>query len=360
MKILCKSEPQIIMNNPDSLHNYFAWPTVAKLQDGRIAVAASGFRLRHVCPFGKTVVAFSEDNGRTYSRPAPVIDTVLDDRDGGLMSFGENSLVVTSFNNRVSFQRTHAKSDYDTAYLDSVSTEAEAAALGSNYRISNDGGRTFGPVMKSPVTSPHGPTPLPDGTALWLGNPFGYNKDVDTNQIEAHRLYPDGRMEYVGTIPKSPMEKSVYWCEPHAIALDNGRILCHIRVQIYKENIFTLFQSESHDMGKTWSEPRQLLGNCGGAPGHLLKLNSGALLCVYSYRGEPYGTAPFAIKAMISTDGGNTWDVDHVLFEGDGSWDMGYPSSVELPNGDVLTVFYARPSKEEPAVIWQIKWRMEL
>ncbi len=360
MKIIYKSEPRVIMANPSDMHNYFAWPTVARLQDGRIAVAASGFRLRHICPFGKTVIAFSEDNGETYSRPVPVIDTVLDDRDGGLMPFGKSSLVVTSFNNRVSFQRQHAKSDYDTAYLDSVTEDAEQAALGANFRISHDGGKSFGPILKSPVTSPHGPTPLPDGTALWLGNPFGYEENADTNRIEAHRLWPDGHMEYMGTVPKVPMEKNVYWCEPHGIALEDGRILVHIRVQNYKESIFTLFQSESCDLGKTWSEPRQLLHDCDGAPGHLLQLNNGALLCVYSFRGNPYGTAPYAIKGMVSTDGGKTWDANNILFEGEGSRDMGYPSTVELPNGDLLTVFYARPGKDEPAVIWQIKWRMSL
>ena len=359
MNIIFNQVPRVIMENPTGKHNYFAWPTAVMLQDGRIAVAASGFRLRHVCPFGKTVVAFSRDNGESYSPPVAVIDTVLDDRDGGLMPFGEKDLVVTSFNNRVSFQRSRAQSDYDTAYLDSVTPEAEAAALGANFRISHDGGETFGPILKSPVTSPHGPAPLPDGTALWLGNPFAYEEGADTNRIEAHRLYPDGRLEYMGTVPKVPMEKDVYWCEPHATVLDGGRILCHIRVQNYKESIFTLFQTESDDLGKTWTAPRQLLADCGGAPGHLLKLKNGMLLCVYSFRGNPYGTAPFAIKAMFSADGGKTWDADHVLFEGEGSWDMGYPSTVELPNGELLTVFYVRPGKDDPAVIWQTKWRIE-
>ena len=359
MKILFKSEPRVILENPNEKHNYFAWPTVARLPDGRIAVAASGFRLRHICPFGKTVLAFSNDNGNSYSPPVPIIDTVLDDRDGGITAFGENSLLVSSFNNRVSFQRLHAKSDYDLNYLDSVTEEAEQEALGANFRISHDGGNTFGPILKSPVTSPHGPAPLPDGTLLWLGNPFNYAGNADTNRIEAHRVYPDGRMEYVGTVPKVPMEKDVYWCEPHAIALPDGRILVHIRVQNYKESVFTLFQSESRDGGRTWSVPQQLLQDCGGAPGHLLRLKDGTLLCVYSHRGCPYGTAPFAIKAMFSFDDGKTWDTDHVLFEGNGSWDMGYPSTAQLPDGTLLTVFYARPDKDSPAVIWQQTWRFE-
>ena len=89
MKIIRIGEPKIIMNNPYSLHNYFGWPTVARLQNGKLAVVASGFRLEHVCPFGKAVISYSEDEGEHYTAPAPVIDTVLDDRDGGILAFGE-------------------------------------------------------------------------------------------------------------------------------------------------------------------------------------------------------------------------------------------------------------------------------
>ena len=67
-------------------------------------MVASGFRLRHLCPFGKAVIAYSEDAGETYTQPAPVIDTVLDDRDSGIVPFGEKQVIVTSFNNTVEDQ----------------------------------------------------------------------------------------------------------------------------------------------------------------------------------------------------------------------------------------------------------------
>ena len=95
--------PQVVMTNEDSHHAYFAWPTITKLQNGRICVGASGYRVEHICPFGKGVLAFSNDNGETYSKPVAVIDTVLDDRDVGLTVFGESGLIVTSFNNTLEF-----------------------------------------------------------------------------------------------------------------------------------------------------------------------------------------------------------------------------------------------------------------
>jgi len=39
---------KVICSNENSIHNYFAWPTVARLQDGRLAMVASGFRLTHL------------------------------------------------------------------------------------------------------------------------------------------------------------------------------------------------------------------------------------------------------------------------------------------------------------------------
>ena len=129
MKIQLIGEPKIILSNPNSTHNYFAWPTVDRLRDGRIAVAASGFRLEHICPMGKAVVAFSADEGESYTPPIPVIDTTLDDRDGGLCPFGESGLIVTSFNNKVEYQRMVNKNRfqprkaYIDAYLDSITPE---------------------------------------------------------------------------------------------------------------------------------------------------------------------------------------------------------------------------------------------
>ena len=99
MKIQKIGEPKIIISNPDSYHNYFAWPTVSRLQNGKIAVVASGFRLAHVCPFGKAVISYSENEGESSTVPAPIIDTPLDDRDAGILAFGESNVIVTSFNN---------------------------------------------------------------------------------------------------------------------------------------------------------------------------------------------------------------------------------------------------------------------
>ena len=126
MDIKLIDSPKVVMTNTESHHAYFAWPTIAKLQNGKICVGASGYRVEHICPFGKGVLAFSDDNGETYGKPVPVFDTVLDDRDVGLTVFGESGLIATSFNNSLEFQRENMPQTQECFdYINSVSEEEE-------------------------------------------------------------------------------------------------------------------------------------------------------------------------------------------------------------------------------------------
>lgn len=178
MKIKKVNLPTVVMNNSHGKANYFGWPSITKLQNGTIAVVASGYRYAHVCPFGKAVISYSYDNGKTYTLPAPVIDTPLDDRDAGALTFGKSGLLVTSFNNTIEYQRWEDKthhsdieefrcfSEFIKKSLDMITPEDESKYLGSEFRISHDFGITFGDIHKSPVSSPHGPIKLHDGTIL--------------------------------------------------------------------------------------------------------------------------------------------------------------------------------------------------
>ena len=365
MKIKRIGEPKVIMSNRDSYHNYFAWPTVAKLQNGKIAVVASGFRLKHVCPFGKAVISYSENEGESYTAPAPIIDTVLDDRDAGILAFGDKGVLVTSFNNTIKFQQGEAHKyggdvgGYQTAYLSRVESKREEEFLGSVFKMSNDCGVTFGPLMKSPVTSPHGPLVTRDGRIIWVGTYFADHKQG----VEAHEIKPDGSMEYLGSIPNCVFDEHwVMSCEPYAIELPDGTLLCQIRVGRYGDDmVLTTYQSESYDGGKTWTEPRALLTKNGGATAHIIRHSSGVLISAYEKRRDPADEAsPYGIKIMLSRDNGKTWETDNWLYETRISTDLGYPATVELSDGSLLTVFYAHETEESPAEIFQQKWNLEL
>jgi len=94
-----------------------------------------------------------------------------------------------------------------------------------------------------------------------------------------------------------------------------------------------LFQSRSSDSGKTWSIPHSIGVN--GFPSHLIRLKDRRLVMTYGHRRRPLG-----IQARISEDNAQTWS-EKIILSGDGtSTDVGYPSSVQLDDGSVLTAWY--------------------
>ncbi|AKP49634.1 sialidase family protein [Cyclobacterium amurskyense] len=95
-----------------------------------------------------------------------------------------------------------------------------------------------------------------------------------------------------------------------------------------------LFVSE--DDGKTWVLKRQLTDEQ-QHPGHITALANGDLLLTYGNRKD----GQFGVAAKFSKDKGNTWSEEYILVDDLNSRDCGYPSSVQLEDGSILTAFYA-------------------
>ena len=79
----------IIYRNLETPFQYHGWPSVCKLDDGALAAVWSGFRVAHVCPYGKTAMSISKDEGETWCPPMIVNGTALDDRDAGILNLRE-------------------------------------------------------------------------------------------------------------------------------------------------------------------------------------------------------------------------------------------------------------------------------
>ena len=380
--IVCPT--RVICENPESMFNYFAWPTVTRLPDGRLAMYASGMRTRHVCPFGKVTVCYSEDDGATWSKPEILINTPLDDRDAGVAVSGKR-VIVTTFNNTVAFQLGITESEPMTPeikaaaveYLHSVDAKAaEERYLGSLYCVSEDGGKTFGELKRVPVTAPHGPCVTQDGKFLYVGRRMntvtdaGKKSDTVSDTIQCYLENDKGEFERISSIANIKAQgedKPLLPCEPHAIVLPSGRIVAHIRAQRFIEGKdvqgwedFTMYQSVSDDGGKTFSHPEPLLPVLGGAPPYLSLHSSGALICSYAYRKwydkaeRPDETA--AVCALISRDEGESWQAYHIC-DAEHPWDMGYPATVEKKDGTLHTVFYDHKG-DGPAVIKAVDWEL--
>lgn len=380
MNIKIIENPKVICSNHDSPNRYFGWPSICRLPDGKLMMGASGFRYGHICPFGKVIACYSNDEGQNWSMPTVIMDTPLDDRDCGLCVGKDNTVMMTSFNNTAEDQKRFKKASHLSerkkaifqAYIDYLeSTDAEEKYLGSVAKFSFDGGYHFTNFTKLPISNPHGPLALENGKFLYIGTKSGFFDAKEfadkEDTIFCYIIDKNGDFEYLSSVPdvKEADGEINEICEPYAILLPNGKIIVHIRVHI--DNNMTLYQSESLDGGKTFSTPHRILETNQSAPSHLLLHSSGVLIATYSYRDKPYG-----IRAMLSYDNGETWETEKILSAENIAWgDLGYPCSVELKDGNILTVYYEFEKDSIPktswekdnntycAVIKQVVWKIE-
>ena len=353
----------VISRRQENQRNYNAWPSIITLPDGKLLCGWSGDREKHVCPFGKVLTSVSSDGGYTWSEPTVSLNTPLDDRDCGLL-YNDGAIYLTSFNNskviQEEWQATHNYSQEEIAryneYLDTVSDETEKKWLGSLVAVSFDNGRSFGTPFLTPVSSPHGPCVLPDGSVLYIGRTFTDPKEASfpylPEGIWAVKITPDGQVSQPWQVVAPHPDKTILYCEPHAVATKDGRILLGIRTQNYDSGLFTVHDCFSFDGGKTFSPPRPL--DIDGAPPHYLVTKEGEIVLTYGRR-----KAPFGQYARVSYDNGETWSEEIVLRADAPNDDLGYPCSTQNENGDIVTVYYQKTDLSQTGnfiryTIWRI------
>ncbi len=344
-------------------HRYHGWPTVAQRRNTELLLAYSGGRESHVCPFGRVEVMRSADHGVTWSWPRVLLDACIDDRDAGVVETANGSLLVTSFTSLayepiLKRAAEHAADNRDAEWPEerierwqAAHHRADAAqrqaALGVWMTRSTDGGVTWSGRYDCLVDSPHGPVNLSDGRLLYAG------KDLwrDGHRVGVCHSVDDGQSwQWLSEIPARPGDSRRNYHELHAVETADGRVVVHIRNHNARHERETL-QTESSDGGRTWSEPHSI--GVWGLPSHLLRLKDNRLLMTYGHRRAPLGN-----QARVSDDHGRTWS-EPLLISSDGhSGDLGYPSTVELPDGLLLTVWYERMKGSPFAVLRQARWRL--
>lgn len=359
MEITAKAAHGAIYHNPNSFFGYCGWPSVCKDDEGTLYAVCSGFRAAHICPFGKTVLFKSWDEGKTWSIPMVINDTYLDDRDAGIISLGGKKVLVTWFTHPVECYKTRYNNYIRNAWggsggvLDMYDTIPDGQRDGASYvRVSEDGGMTWGETVKVPVSAPHGPILRRDGSLLYFGKEmYSHSKDLP-DIVAAYESRDDGRTwTKLGEVPKPEGTVWNNFHEPHVLELENGRLIGMIRAEGKEIGPnFTVYQSVSDDGGRTWTEMVGL--GISGSPPHLLQHSSGAIVMVYGRRQLPFGE-----RALISRNGGETWE-DEYIINGANSGDIGYPCSVELSDGSILTVYYQHYGDDNyPSLLWS-RWEL--
>lgn len=354
--------------------SYHGWPTVARLASGELLVVVSAGRERHVCPFGQVHLIRSADNGATWTGPEILANGPLDDRDAGIMQTRDGTVLVnwfTSVASLISLDKAEAAGGEalrkfgDDGFIARCRKVRAALApavirreLGVWMRRSEDGGRTWSGKYRvaTGAGAPHGPTELSDGRLLFIGSwnahaMSGLPED-EARPLLGARLSKDGGRTWrrIGEIPQRPGDPPGVYHEPHAVQAPDGRIVVHIRNHSEQDRGHVL-QSESDDGGRTFSVPRTT--GLVGLPAHLLVLRDGRLLSTYGYRALPYGN-----RASLSADGGRTWGEPMILDEKPISRDLGYPSTVELADGSLFSVWYEKLPDHTFASVQAARWTL--
>lgn len=196
---------RMICKQPD---RYIGWPTIARIRTGELLVVFSGDRDAHVCPWGKTQLVRSSDEGETWSAAETIRDSPLDDRDAGIIETAEGSLLA-SWITTAGFA---AEEDYGEEGA-AVTREMRDRWLGSWVQRSADGGRTWEEPIRVASFAPHGPVQLNDGRLLYLGNDAGDVHVIAEESTDDGRTWTPARATPMLGFP------------PHAIRLQDDGLL---------------------------------------------------------------------------------------------------------------------------------------
>lgn len=310
---------------------YACFPSLYRAADGRL-FTSFGTRARrsHIDPTGGSARAVSADDGRTWE----LTDESLPDP----RFIREDGTTL----------RPHARGwvYVDEAELDDIKER------GRSWMKAREGVVAYLGDPRASITDPDGETrvieletPTPAGVMgfnassflrsgdLWMMAIYGRVQAGGPSAVWVIRSEDNGETWEVVQVA-APLSDDLGLNETALCENDRGEIIAVMRPQPERHNSYQVF---SADGGRTWSEPRDT--GFWGYPSNVIRLRDGRLLCTYGYRRDAQG-----VRAVISEDGGHTWDVDNeIIIRADGKGaggDNGYPISIELDDGHIFTIYY--------------------
>jgi len=300
---------------------HFGFPGAAMLKNGDIVVVFREGKTHGNDVSGRICLSRSKDGGRTWLPRVKVFDRPdFDDRDPSIIQTSKGPVLLLSNN---------------------------------CLCISEDFGKTWSEPLPTPVFGPKGLVEDETGHLLyggqehiqkWLTKLCG--REVRLNALSAYRSGDMGlSWKRVGIATYTawcgkPIDY-VWYDEPFMCVVPDKFWIFTARVDL--DGFARIIRSA--DKGKQWGPV--IKTQVWGYPQHLLPLKDGRLLMTYGYRRPPYG-----VRACLSSDCGETWDLDNeIIIRMDGGTpkgktsevsndDLGYPVSLQLKDGTIFTVYY--------------------
>lgn len=346
-----------------NLQSYSAFPDLAQLDDGRLVVVFReadlgqdllGRGYDHLDSSSRITSLTSTDGGHTWGRYRVLYNSEdCGEQDPSITQLRDGRLMINFFRWRVVSPDQKDRLFYPTLEL----TNGHWADFEGPFVIASaDDGATWDtePVAVDPAPLPRAGCSdavleLADSTLLLPA--YGGEPGSTVNRAYVVRSYDGGGIwGEPATIAQHP-EAKLSFEEPALCEVDGGRLLAMIRSGVYRVGYEYLYRAFSDDGGLTWHSLTQT--PIWGHPAHLLHLADGRILCTYGYRREPFG-----VRACLSLDGGHTWDIENeiVLRDDGANTDLGYPSSAQLPGGDILTAYYFNQGSTR--YIGATRWRV--
>ena len=309
-------------------------------KEGRAAVPADMCRLRngmllvsfrdathHTAIDGKIAMVRSQDGGKTWGDYDVIRDTVdplCDFRDPSICELTDGTLVLTFF----AWRGTTHKGNWDGSQTVVIRSFDGGATWGEEQVLS--------PAPFDFMLTTERCIELPTGRLLMPVHGGSRAKGVNNGAVWCSD--DRGRTwRHLATVHTQRWPEGSRWSmETALVNTKRGRLVAISRTNRH------MLQAVSNDTGITWERHRELIDTPPETQPSLNCLHDGRLMLAYGDRGplprDP--SYPCAVVAQLSEDDGESWG-EPIILRGDlPHWDMGYPTSVEVAPGRIVTVYW--------------------